>query len=396
MVRGGPKMRRNWFIISIITIITLGGSFYYVDLKHKEASVPVATHTQAAGQPDQGNTITLVAAGDCLMHDSQILSGKQNDGSYSFDTFFTEVKALINEGDYSSTNFEAPMAGPSRGFKGYPVFNSPDAAATAFKEAGFDLVVTANNHIMDQGIQGAMRTMQVLHNAGLDTVGTREKPEESRWLIKDVNGVRVGYLAYSYSTNGIPIPQGYQYFYNFLDKNTILEDIKAVRPQVDVLLLVLHWGVEYTPKPTAEQRAAARQFLEAGADAILGSHPHVIQTMEVLKVRGQDKFVIYGMGNFISNQQGQERNSGIVLKLKFHKDASQGKTLLQEVSYTPTYSHHYQVEGKTKFRVVPIEQTIAKIKNGQEKIFSSRDLPLLQAVLADTKSRLGPEFKAAW
>ncbi|MEN6389406.1 MAG: CapA family protein [Syntrophomonas sp.] len=388
-------MRRKLIIGSIIAVIALVCGFYYVDLKYKEASVPSATQNQAPGQPGQDSTITLVAAGDCLMHNTQIWSGQKKDGSYSFDPFFTEVKDLINEGDYSSTNFEAPMAGPARGYLGYPLFNSPDAAATTFKEAGFDLMVTANNHIMDQGIQGALRTMQVLHNAGLDTVGTRENPEESRWLIKDVNGVKVGYLAYSYSTNGIAIPKGYEYFYNFLNKDQIMEDIKTVRPQVDVLILVLHWGVEYNPKPTAEQRAMARQFLEAGADAILGSHPHVIQTMEVLQVGGQDKFVIYGMGNFISDQNGQDRNSGIVLKLKFHKDAIQGKTLLQEVSYTPTYSHHYKVGGATRFRVVPVEETIAKIKNGQEKVFSTRDLPLLQAVLADTKSRLGPGFKAA-
>lgn len=394
-MRGGPEMKRKGVIVSVIAIIALVSGFYYIDSKYKENSVPAVSQVQVLGQVEQGNTITLVAAGDCLMHDSQILSGKQKDGSYSFNTFFADVKDLINEGDYSSTDFEAPMAGPSRGYKGYPVFNSPDAAATTFKDAGFDLVVTANNHIMDQGIRGAMRTMEVLHNAGLDTVGTREKSDENRWIIKDINGVKVGYLAYSYSTNGIEIPKGYEYFYNFLNKARILEDIKAVRPQVDVLILILHWGVEYSPKPTPEQQVMARQFLEAGADAILGSHPHVIQTMEVLKVGGQDKFVIYGMGNFISNQQGQERNSGIVLKLKFHKDASQGKTQLQEVSYTPTYSHHYQVKGETRFRVVPIEETIAKIESGQEKVFSTRDLPLLRAVLADTKSRLGPGFKAA-
>lgn len=387
-------MKRSIIIGSIIAIMALGSGFYYVDSKYKEnAAVPVVQQPQVQDQTDQ-NTITLVAAGDCLMHNTQIWSGQQKDGSYSFNSFFTEVQDLINEGDYSSTNFEAPMAGPSRGYTGYPLFNSPDAAATTFKEAGFDMVVTANNHIMDQGIQGALRTMQVLHSAGLDTLGTQEKPEDSRWLIKDIHGVKVGYLAYSYSTNGIAIPQGYQYFYNFLNKDKILEDIKTLRPQVDVLVLVLHWGVEYTPKPTAEQRAMARQFLEAGADAILGSHPHVIQTMEVMQVGGQDKFVIYAMGNFIGHQIGRDRNSGIVLKLKYRKDISQGKTLLQEVSYTPTYSHSYMVQGARKFRVVPVEDTIAKIKNGQEKYLSTTDLPVLQAVLADTRARLGPGFKA--
>lgn len=339
-------------------------------------------------------TITLVAAGDCLMHNTQIWSGLQKDGSYSFDTFFPEIKSLIEEGDYSSTNFEAPMAGPARGYTGYPLFNSPDAAADAFKQAGFDLVVTANNHIMDQGIQGALRTMQVLHQAGLDTVGTDDKPGLNPWLIKDIKGVKVGYLAYSYSTNGMPVPKDYSYFFHFLSREKVLADVKALRPQVDILVLVLHWGQEYNVKATAEQKALARDFMEAGADVILGSHPHVIEPMEVVKIGDQNKFVIYSMGNLISHQIGQERNSGVVLKIKFTKDAAQGKTWLQEVTYTPTFSHYYTVQGSRKFRVVPVEETINKIKQGKEPYLNTGDLPLLQSVLSTTRSRLGPGFIA--
>lgn len=387
-------MKRNLLIGSIVAALALGILFYYAGswLTGKQEAVPVSGTPQAAPERE---AITLVAAGDCLMHNTQISSGRQSNGTYSFSFFFPEVRKLIEEGDYSSTNFEAPMAGEARGYTGYPLFNSPDAAAVAFKEAGFDLVVTANNHIMDQGIKGAVRTMQVLHQAGLDTAGTQERADQSHWLIKDIRGVKVGYLAYSYSTNGIAIPSGYPYFFNLLEKNKVMADIRALRPQVDILVLVLHWGVEYTPKPTQEQRNLAKQFFEAGADAILGSHPHVIQTMETMKIDGKDKFVIYGMGNFISHQIGQERNSGIVLKLSFVKDLKKNQTWLQEVSYTPTYSHNYMDQGRQKFRVVPVEETIARIQKGQEPHLSARDLPVLQSVLKDTRARLGQGFKAA-
>lgn len=390
MIGVDPVMKRAKVLAIIPLALVLAAGFYCLRTFQPRTPVASTSHTEAPGKNLQ--TITLTAAGDCLMHNTQIWSGQQKDGSYSFSTFFPRVQKLIEEGDYSSTNFEAPMAGPQRGYSGYPLFNSPDAAADAFKKAGFDLVVTANNHIMDQGLDGALRTMRVLHQAGLDTVGTNASPDDQTWLIKDIKGVKVGYLAYSFSTNGIAIPAGHSYFFNYLDKDRVLSDIKTVRPQVDVLILVLHWGLEYNPQPTAEQKAMARQFFEAGADAILGSHPHVIQTMETMKIGGQDKFVIYSMGNFISHQIGQERNSGIVLKLKFTKDLASGKTWLQEASYTPTFSHYYSDNGARKFRVVPVEETISLIKSGKEPYLTAKDLPVLNSVLASTRKQLGEGF----
>lgn len=375
-------------ILAIFLIIITA---FYEQSSVEPLNLPVNTDDTLEESEEKEETITLTAAGDCLMHNTQIWSGMQQDGSYSFPTFFADVEYLIKQGDYSSTNFEAPMAGADAGYSGYPIFNSPDAAAEAFANAGFDLIITANNHILDKGFDGASRTMQVLHDSDLDTVGTYLSAEDKQqFLIKDIRNVKVGYLAYSYSTNGMPVPPEHPYFFNFLDPEQILADIEALRPQVDVLVLVLHWGVEYSPQPTNEQKDLARQFLTAGADIILGSHPHVIQSMEVLKINGQDKFVIYSMGNFISHQKGLERNSGIVLKLKLTKDFDSGKTILSEVSYTPTYSHFYEANGKLNFRVVPVEKTIKKIKDGQEPFLTSEQLDDLEAVLLQTQSQLGP------
>ncbi|HRX21861.1 MAG TPA: CapA family protein [Syntrophomonadaceae bacterium] len=381
-------LTRVSIVLAIVLIIAAAA---YEQQQGRQKPLPVNVD-EPAEVPEQNVTITLTAAGDCLMHNTQIWSGLQENGSYSFPTFFADVQDLIKQGDYSSTNFEAPMAGAAAGYSGYPLFNSPDAAAEAFKDAGFDLIITANNHILDKGFNGAVRTMQVLHEQGLDTAGTYLSAEDrEKFLIKDIRGVKVGYLAYSYSTNGLPVPAEHPYFFNFLDQEQILADIKALRPQVDVVVLVLHWGVEYSPQPTNEQKNMARQFLAAGADIILGSHPHVIQPMEVIEVDGQEKFVIYSMGNFISHQTGLERNSGVVLKVKFSKDLASGKTVLSEVAYTPTYSHYYKDDtGKSYFRVVPVEKTIKKIEEGKEPILTAKDLPDLKAVLEATQRQLGP------
>ncbi|MHB1404877.1 MAG: CapA family protein [Desulfitobacteriaceae bacterium] len=355
-----------------------------------EAVTPAQGRSQAQAEAlPRVEKITLTAAGDILMHNTQIWSGYQADGTYAFD-FFEPVKDLIGEGDYSSTDLEAVLGGPEGGYTGYPLFNSPDAVADTLKNAGFDLVFTANNHILDRGAKGALRTLQVLQGRGLDTTGSF-KSQDKPLLIKEIRGVKVGYLAYTYATNGIPLPQNKPYLVNLLEKDKVLMDIKTMRPQVDILILALHWGVEYRPEPTEEQKAMAQEFLQAGADVILGSHPHVIEPMEIIKDRNKNKFVIYSLGNLIGDQHGIERNSGVILNLQFEKDFNKGTTDLCSVSYTPTYSHSYIDRGKQKFRVVAVEDAIAQVRAGEEPYLKAKDLPVLEQVLKQTRGTLGQE-----
>ena len=209
--------KRNFIVICLICLGCLASMFIYREIQvqtpamHGQEDLPVADTEKVP----KIQTITLTAAGDCLMHGSQIRSGLQPDGSYCFEHFFVDVKDLINEGDYSSTDFEAALAGPETGYTGYPTFNSPDATATTFKEAGFDLIVTANNHSLDRGYKGAIRTLDVLQGAGLDTVGTYRNKRKRSLFIKDIKGVKVGYLAYSYGTNGLPVPDEHPEFLTF-------------------------------------------------------------------------------------------------------------------------------------------------------------------------------------
>lgn len=381
------RVRKLLYAMLVLAVLLAGWSFYH----HQGQDVVAPAPPQSV--PDNKQHLTITAAGDCLMHNTQIWSGQEGN-TYNFNHFFQDIKPYLEEGQVTSTCFEAPMAGQQAVYAGYPQFNSPDEMADAFKYAGFDIIVTANNHSLDRGVNGAIRTLDVLKNRGLDTLGTYASAEASRKpLIKEANGIKVGYLAYTYGTNGIPVPERYAYLVNFIDADKIVADIKVLRPQVDIVVLVLHWGVEYTRTPTPEQKLLAHRFLESGADVILGSHPHVIQTMEVIPAGGQQKFVIYGMGNFISHQKGQERNSGIVLKITFSKDLSTNQTQIDSISYTPTFSHSYKENGKTRFRVIAVEETINRLQQGRESILSPEDIPLLQAVLDDTRKRLGPYWQ---
>ena len=183
-------------------------------------------------------------------------------------------------------------------------------------------------------------------------------------------------------------PADKPYFYNYLDRDKIITDITTLRPNVDLLVLILHWGVEYSPYPTEQQRKLATEFFQKGADVILGSHPHVIQPMEIMKINGKDKFVIYSMGNSMGNQIGVERNSGVILNLRFTKILPQGETNLTGVTYTPTYIHPYYINGRQMFRVVPIEETMNAIQTGKDPYLGKDSLPLLQQVLDDTTKTL--------
>ncbi|CFX68802.1 Capsule synthesis protein, CapA [Syntrophomonas zehnderi OL-4] len=377
-------MRKTTSVVALIALILTGSLIYYY-LTQKENQSPSTVVHQPVKDKE---TITLLATGDILMHNTVIASGDMGE-SYQFDHLFAPIKSLVSQADYSIINLESALAGPETGYTGYPTFNSPDSLAQSIKEAGFDLVTTANNHILDRGLSGAMRTMDVLNQNGLDTIGTyRSQAEKDAYLIKDIRGIKIGFLAYGYDTNGIPLPQDKPYFYNLIDPDKILEDISTLRPQVDVLVLLLHWGVEYSPYPTAQQEKLAQQFLAQGVDAIIGGHPHVIQPAHIINISGQKKFVIYSMGNCIGNQRGVERNSGVVIKLAYTKDFESGKTILTGYHYTPTYSHTYNQNGRQKFRVIPIPETIAAIRAGSEPYLKTDSIPWLEQIATNCQEQM--------
>jgi len=371
-------------IIAILILVLLGtisyGYLYQRENIIEKVSAPPPRHLES---------ISLAATGDILMHNTVIASGKDGN-EYNYDQLFAPIKKIISEADYSIINLESALAGPDTGYTGYPTFNSPDSLAKTIKTTGFDMVTTANNHILDRGYQGAMRTMDVLRQAGLDTNGTfKSQEEKDHYIIKNIRGVKIGFLAYGYDTNGIPLPADKPYFYNLLDKDKIMSDISALRPQVDVLVLLLHWGVEYSPYPADQQVKLANQFFIQGADVILGGHPHVIEPADIVEIAGKKKFVIYSMGNSIGHQRGVERNSGVIIKLGFTKDFNTGITRLTSYDYIPTFSHAYDQNGRERFRVIPVEAAMQLIRTGQDPYLKQDSLVLLEQVLSDCRKQLG-------
>jgi len=313
--------------------------------------------------------VTIAAVGDILMWRRQIAAARLGKSDrFSFDGMFRPVAPYLRAADLTIGNLETTLSGREAQYErrnrktGWPMFNCPDELASTLKRAGFDILTTANNHCMDRGEKGLVRTLRVLDRHNLAHTGTFRTQEASRkWLIKQVKGIKFGILAYTYGTNRIPLPKGKPWLVNRIRKPKILRDLKALRPLVDVIIVALHFGQEFKRFPTASQRSLVRTLFAHGADIILGAHPHVLQPMGFRQVSGapglKKKFVIYSLGNFISDRMLNrlQSESGAILNLTIEKNA-RGHVFLAGASYVPTWVHKRVQGGKLRFRVLPIRR----------------------------------------
>ena len=204
-------------------------------------------------KPD--STISLVAIGDIMCHNTQIKDAYKN-GIYDFSYVFTEIKDYIENADIAIGNLETTFAGSKKGYSGYPQFNTPEILATNLKDIGIDVLTTPNNHCLDTGYTGLESTIDFLDNAGISHTGTYKTPEaQNTILFKEINGVKFAFLAFTYGTNGIPIPKGKEYCVNLIDKDLILSQINLAKEgNPDVICTSMHWGVEYQRQPNDEQK----------------------------------------------------------------------------------------------------------------------------------------------
>ncbi|MFB9330517.1 CapA family protein [Paenibacillus aurantiacus] len=311
---------------------------------------------------------TWVAVGDVMMHMPQ-LPAYYNDKTkqYDFSPYFDAVRPLIREGDWSLANLETPIAGQSLGYSGFPRFNAPTELAEALREAGFSIVTNANNHSLDRGAEGISRTLAALEAQQLVTKGTnRSRFEAEKLTIVEKKGIRMGLLAYTYGTNGIALPAAMPYAVDIVDEQKMLGDIAKLKEAgADFITVALHFGTEYQTVPSEAQKKLARKLVAAGADIIAGAHPHVVQpyeTVEVTEVDGtiRNGLIIYSMGNFISNQRGGTKDYGLLMKVGIRKDNVTGQTTIRDVEPIPTWVYRYKVGKLNHYRIVPLDETIAK------------------------------------
>ncbi|CCO09305.1 CapA family protein [Desulforamulus hydrothermalis] len=348
---------------------------------------PAAPPAPAAAQ---SQVVTITAAGDFLMHMPVVQSARQPDGSYDFKPIFSNVKNLLADPDLTIVNLETRLAGPAYGFSGYPAFNTPTELAYDMKELGIDVVLTANNHSLDRGWPGIVNTLHNLEAAGLLPVGTyRSREEAGKALIIEVKNIKIGLLNYTESTNGLPLPRGKEFAVNLMHKDKIYADIENLKAAgAEVIVACLHFGAEYTRYPNRQQVALVEELLQRGVDIVLGNHVHVIQPMDWPKINAGSStkqcFVAYSLGNFISNQQWRYSDCGVLVNIEIAKENHQ--VAVKGVDYVPVWVDTYVQNGRTKYRVLPVEKAMADYLAHSDPLLTAEDYKKLVQVWQDTTS----------
>lgn len=268
---------------------------------------PTATSTPT---PTPKPSVTLTMVGDILLHTKIHTYSKQEDGSYNYDTIFANLTEEISAADLALVNQEVLIGGKGLGISGYPSFNAPEEAGDALARAGFDVVLHGTNHALDKKENGVRNTLKFWEGnyPEIEVLGIHDSAEDQdKIYVTEVNGIRIAILNYTYGTNGIAMPENMPYAVDMLEETAVKEDIRQAKEQADFVIVCPHWGTEYRLTPDKNQKKWTNIFLEAGVDLVLGTHPHVIEPVEVFTREdgGGQMTVFYSIGNFVNWTAGK-------------------------------------------------------------------------------------------
>ena len=319
--------------------------------------ISIFTFARSQVTPDSPKKISFLFIGDIMGHDEQIWSAENREThTFNYDDVFKYIKPVIGEADIAIANLEVTLAGQP--YMGYPQFSSPADLASACKNAGIDYLVTANNHAADRGGKGIVSTITKLDSIGIPHTGTflnASSRDSLSPLMIHYKGTSVALINYTFSTNGLPVPE--PVIVNMLDKESITKDVqKAKNKKADIIILFLHWGTEYDTIPSRAQTDMARYFLSIGVDMVIGSHPHVIQKMIILRdsTANENKLVAYSLGNFISNQRKPKTDGGSIVRVELTR--YNDKYTVSNAGYYLTWVYTPIVNYRKKFFILPCSE----------------------------------------
>lgn len=367
------------------------------------APTPTPTPTPAPTPEPTPIVATLAVAGDVMSHMPQTNDAYDAaTGAYDYKPMLRYTKTVLERADYAVGNLETTLSGGPK-YSGYPAFNSPDALAGALKDAGFDLLSTANNHSLDKRFDGLSRTLDVLDEVGLAHVGTyrtqEERDETGGVVLADVGGIKVAFLAYTYGTNAIPVSQGKEFSINLFnldymtnlsepDYELMAADIAAAKAmEPDLVAVMMHWGVEYQTKPSSHQTRMNDWLREQGVDLVLGGHPHVLQPY----VWEEGDFTCYSIGNFISAQKDRYTDTTVIYELELTRDPYTGQTTVTDVSYIPYLMLNRGADAAERFLLLDCYRALADYENGNPENLSQTTANKLRTAIQDCHDILGSD-----
>ena len=313
-------------------------------------------------------SMSLVMVGDVLTHDSVLADALKNDGSYDFSSMFSYIKPMIKDYDLKYVNEESIIGGPSFKYSGYPTFNAPDILGDNLIDTGFNIIGLANNHAYDKGETGILYSNKYWGSKDVIASGTYSSHEDRDNIkVYEKNGIKYAFLAYTTSLNGYALSSDKSYLVNVYSDELVKDDINKIKTKVDVVIVAMHWGDEYTNTPTESELSIAKYLSELGVDLVIGTHPHVVQPIEYVG----ETLVIYSLGNFISNQLvlGLNPAIGLMVGVDITVDGDEAKVSIKEKELLYSYS-----DNSTNFKVIPFskmsDDILADYKNIEEKYMS--------------------------
>ncbi|WP_196895749.1 CapA family protein [Aureivirga marina] len=331
--------------------------------------------------------ISLLFIGDFMGHMDQINAAyNKQTKTYDYTECFKYIKETLSEPDVAIGNLEVTLG--IKPYSGYPQFSSPESYASAIKEAGVDVLMTANNHSCDKRKKGVEKTIAVLDSLDIAHTGTfinSEVKQKTSPLIIEKNGFKIAIINFTYGTNGIPPTK--PNVVNYLDKKVVKADIdKAKAANADQIIAFVHWGKEYKDLPSQYQKDWYAFFKKEGITMVIGAHPHVLQPMVFDKESGN--FVAYSLGNFVSHQRTFPRDGGAVLKIDLVKD-NENNTFIDKAEYKLTWVYEPIVNGQKQYYILPVSE----FETNQKFFKRKTDYDKMMRFTKHARTLLGKENK---
>ncbi len=337
-------------IVFIFMALSIGIYYSGFSFEKSEVETKKSFDVEKKEEIEESGThqVKIWATGDIMYH-MPLYKNNFNEqrGEYDFSNYYRKVEEYLNGADLVVGNFESTV-NPAKALSGHPMFNTPPESLKYLKNSGFDILSTANNHCLDTGVEGVYATIEAMDKAGLKHFGTYKDARKP--LVIEYNNIKIGFLSYSEIFNGMDplVDEDKKHIISPLDEELIIKDVTELKNQgADYIICYPHWGIEYSRVPSERQKYFNDFLIQNGVDAVLGSHPHVIQPFETREFEGDEKFTIYSMGNSISNQRikwiGRKGvESGVFVELNIEKTGD--KTILKNYKLFPTYVNRYRDE----------------------------------------------------
>jgi poly-gamma-glutamate synthesis protein (capsule biosynthesis protein) len=370
------KLKMEFKVIFAILILLLAyfGYRYFFKKSDDKSNPVIELITKPKETWPKTYKVSLIAAGDTVLHNDVVNYAKKSDGSLDFSPYLTEITDLVKSYDIAYYNQETVFGGKEMGYSFYPRFNSPSEFGDAMIKAGFNTVSLANNHSNDRGEQAILNSLEYWKKQDNIMYSGMASSEEERtnYIIMEKNNIKYAMISYTYGTNGLKLPAGKDYLVNIYSDELAKKDIEYLRDKVDVLLVAMHWGVEYTHNPTTTQKEQAKYLASLGVDVVIGNHPHCIQPVEWI----DNTLIIYSLGNLLSNQMiminqyGYKVAIGAFAMMDFVKTVNEDGTSKVTIENVELELHYnYKNTQQKTYKIVPFSKMNTTYLSNYKKVY---------------------------